>query len=210
MRDCENFSNWDSKECKEDTNNIQSELFKNINIYDLYGECIYVESSYEDNQLYLKFLKGINPNHTDIPPCCAWEGAYQYLQDKEIRAAFNIPDNAAQWKFCQDLDYISDYRHGSLYTYPILINAGLRIWVYSGDVDGSVPFTGTRKWIKKLDLPVQKPLSSWFVDGQVAGYSEVYSGLTFLTIKGAGHMVPQWKRPQAHYFINKFLQNQAL
>ena len=92
----------------------------------------------------------------DIPPCCAWKGAYEYFRNKTVVEAFHIRQDADEWKFCVDLDYRSDYLHGSFYTYPDLIRAGLRVWVYSGDVDGSVPFTGTREWINKLNLNTVK------------------------------------------------------
>ena len=82
--------------------------------------------------------------------------------------------------------------------------------MYSGDTDGSVPFVGTREWIWKLNLGEVQDYRSWYVDEQVAGYYEIYEGLTFVTIKGAGHMVPQFKPPQAHYMFNKFLTGDKL
>lgn len=39
---------------------------------------------------------------------------------------------------------------GSYNLYPDLISNGLRIWVYSGDVDGAVPTSGTLYWFNKL------------------------------------------------------------
>ena len=36
----------------------------------------------------------------------------------------------------------------------------------------------------------------------IAGYRTIYQGLIFTTIKGTGHMVPQWKRKEAFYSRN--------
>ncbi|CAG9333705.1 unnamed protein product [Blepharisma stoltei] len=207
VNDCDNFNEWTSEACQNDTNYIQNVLLNNVNIYDIYGECIYHgnEQAYEDNQRRLRFLKDLNTGLEVIPPCCAWEGAYQYFRSTAFKTAFNIPPEAQVWEFCANLDYSSDYLHGSYYTYPFLIRAGLRILIYSGDVDGAVSFIGTREWINNLQLDVKTPYSSWYVDEQVAGYFIEYEGLTFVTVKGAGHMVPQWKRPQAWHMINSFL-----
>ena len=90
------------------------------------------------------------------------------------------------------------------------MEAGLRIMIYSGDVDGSVPFIGTRKWIKLLNMEMKQDHTQWYLDDQVAGWFEVYSGLTFVTVRGAGHMVPQYKPPQALKMINSFLFNSPL
>ncbi|CAK5082910.1 unnamed protein product [Meloidogyne enterolobii] len=46
----------------------------------------------------------------------------------------------------------------------------------------------------------------WRVDGQIAGFKTKYTnGLTFITIRGAGHMVPEWRAPQIFYAIQNFL-----
>eukprot|EP00358_Blepharisma_japonicum_P002525 CAMPEP_0202945448 /NCGR_PEP_ID=MMETSP1395-20130829/6474_1 /ASSEMBLY_ACC=CAM_ASM_000871 /TAXON_ID=5961 /ORGANISM="Blepharisma japonicum, Strain Stock R1072" /LENGTH=320 /DNA_ID=CAMNT_0049645489 /DNA_START=385 /DNA_END=1347 /DNA_ORIENTATION=+ len=207
VADCDNLNEWSSEACQNDVGYIEGVLLNNINIYDVYGTCIYHNGTQAqlDNNRYLKFVLDMNPNMGIIPPCCAWEGAYNYFQNATVKAAFNIPNTVQDWTFCQDLNYQDDYLHGSIFVYPFLIRSGLRIMVYSGDVDGSVPFIGTRQWINSLNLDVKQPYASWYVDEQVAGYYIEYEGLTWVTVKGAGHMVPQWKRPQAWHMVNSWL-----
>lgn len=49
--------------------------------------------------------------------------------------------------------------------------------------------TGTRRWLARLGLPVVRSWRPWRSGtGQIGGYYERYSGLTFLTIRDAGHM----------------------
>lgn len=41
------------------------------------------------------------------------------------------------------------------------IFTGLKVWVFSGDVDGIVPVVGSRRWISSLNLPIAKPWRAW-------------------------------------------------
>ena len=66
--------------------------------------------------------------------------------------------------------------------YRQLIKAGVKILVYSGDVDGIVPFPGTRNWLALLNLPVRSPQRPWYSDHQVGGYITEYDGLTFACV----------------------------
>jgi len=88
--------------------------------------------------------------------------------------AYHVSSHAFEWTMCTDepnLKYTCDYERGSYYVYPHLINSGLKILVYSGDVDGSVPTIGTRKWLAKLNLPLKNEFRSWTIaEGQVSGY----------------------------------------
>ncbi len=50
--------------------------------------------------------------------------------------------------------------------------------------------TGTRSWLRSLKLPVVRSWRPWRSDtGQIGGYFEHYKGLTFVTVRDAGHMV---------------------
>jgi carboxypeptidase C (cathepsin A) len=43
------------------------------------------------------------------------------------------------------------------------------------------------------------------VKGQVAGFIKNWEGFTFLTVRGAGHMVPQYKPEQSLVFFSNWL-----
>ena len=50
--------------------------------------------------------------------------------------------------------------------------------------------TGTRRWLRVLDLPIVTTWRPWkSATGQVGGYFQRYKGLTLATIRDAGHMV---------------------
>jgi len=92
--------------------------------------------------------------------------------------------------------------------------ADYTILVYSGDTDSVVPYVDTELWISNLNLPIVEPWRAWWANGewdyQVAGYVQRYQGLTFATVKGAGHMVPQWKRSAAMTMFNATISGTLL
>lgn len=93
--------------------------------------------------------------------------------------------------------------NASIWLYPILMQANLRIWVISGDVDADVPITGTLRWIERFKedhgVPVVQPWREWWIKGlhthedQVGGMVWQLRNFTFASVKGAGHMVPHDK-----------------
>ncbi|KAL1226413.1 Serine carboxypeptidase-like 20 [Cardamine amara subsp. amara] len=88
-----------------------------------------------------------------------------------------------------------------------LILSGYRALIYSGDHDMCVPFTGSEAWIKSLGYKVIDEWRPWISNNQVAGYTRGYANnLTFLTIKGAGHTVPEYKPREALDFYSRFLE----
>mmetsp|Transcript_29515 Transcript_29515/g.28678 ORF Transcript_29515/g.28678 Transcript_29515/m.28678 type:complete len:92 (+) Transcript_29515:256-531(+) len=81
---------------------------------------------------------------------------------------------------------------------------------YSGDTDGSVPTFGTLQWIEEmvteLSLATLTPWYPYQLDGQVAGYYVSYAGFDFATVHGAGHMVPQFKRPESYVLFTHWFR----
>jgi len=72
---------------------------------------------------------------------------------------------------------------------------------------------GTRNWVEALGLEVTERWRPWTssLDGQVAGWTEAFTnGLTFATVRGAGHMVPYTQPQRAFDLISKFLKGQPL
>ncbi|KAF2300035.1 hypothetical protein GH714_007089 [Hevea brasiliensis] len=92
---------------------------------------------------------------------------------------------------------------------PIIKNlmaSGIRVWMYSGDTDGNVPVTSSRYSINSLKLPIKTPWQPWHTNKEVGGYVVEYEGLTFVTVRGAGHLVPSYQPERALTMISSFLQ----
>ncbi|KAK0599801.1 hypothetical protein LWI29_008775 [Acer saccharum] len=94
--------------------------------------------------------------------------------------------------------------------YRKMFAGGLRVWVFSGDVDSVVPVTATRYSLAQLKLTTKIPWYPWYVKKQVGGWTEVYEGLTFATVRGAGHEVPLFKPRAALQLFKSFLRGQPL
>jgi len=59
-----------------------------------------------------------------------------------------------------------------------------------------------------LKLEVLQWWKPWLIsDVQIGGYFEKYYGITFATIRGAGHMAPQWRREAAYHIFSSFIRN---
>ncbi|MQL81884.1 hypothetical protein Taro_014354 [Colocasia esculenta] len=79
-----------------------------------------------------------------------------------------------------------------------------------GDTDGRIPVTATRYTLRKLGLKTIQEWTPWYHHNQVGGWTIVYDGLTFVTVRGAGHQVPTFVPKQAAQLIEHFLANQPL
>jgi serine carboxypeptidase-like clade I len=152
-------------------------------------------------------------NVKESPPCSDDKGPMWFFGQTAVKQALHVDVNI-QFSFCNDTvheRYIWP-EIGSVLLYPELLNAGLRVQFYSGDTDMAVPYTGSQKWIDNLKMDVLTPYRDWSIKtGVTAGYVVEYkTGFTFVTIKGVGHMVPQWKRPESYYMFNAYLNQKEL
>ena len=93
------------------------------------------------------------------------------------------------------------------YSETMLEYPDLRVWVFSGTEDAVLPTLGTMRWINKLNLNIEKKWTKYKVNEQIAGYAQKYQeGLVIVTVKGAGHMVPQDQRASAYKLYDSFIK----
>lgn len=148
-------------------------------------------------------------------PCVNDEVATIWLNKEAVRKAIHaMPESVtgSPWKLCTGG---LNYRHdaGSMIPYhKNLTLQGYRALIFSGDHDMCVPFTGTQAWTRSLGYKIVDEWRSWTSnDGQVAGYLQGYdNNLTFLTIKGAGHTVPEYKPEEALDFYSRWLEGKPI
>ncbi|GMY35362.1 serine carboxypeptidase-like 17 [Fagus crenata] len=145
-----------------------------------------------------------------------WCREYNYVlsgvwaNDKTVRAALNIRNGTiGVWKRCNSSIAYTKTVTSSVEYHKNLSNTNLRALIYSGDHDLSVTHIGTQNWIRYLNLTISEVWRAWYVDGQVAGYTEKFSNsdftLTYATVKGAGHVAPEYKAKECYDMMDRWL-----
>ncbi|XP_065875790.1 serine carboxypeptidase-like 20 [Euphorbia lathyris] len=146
-------------------------------------------------------------------PCTDDEVATSWLNNAAVRKAIHADEVSAAgtWELCTDRIL---FRHdaGSMIKYhKNLTTKGYRALIFSGDHDMCVPYTGSEAWTKSMGYKIIDEWRPWISRGQVAGYTQGYdNNLTFLTIKGAGHTVPEYKPQEALDFYSRFLAGKSI
>ncbi|XP_037438184.1 serine carboxypeptidase-like 34 [Triticum dicoccoides] len=217
LRSCNFSAEILSRECEVALGefNVLHDL---IDIYSLYApNC---ERGYPDFNTSLSPQIGPTTSRFDLLRIpmghdpCTQTYATEYLNREDVQRALHANTTGVPYPYSLCRDSINVLWHDSDKTVlPIvkkLAQEGLRIWIFSGDTDGRIPTTSTRYTLKKLGLPIKEDWSPWFSHKQVGGWSVVYDGLTFVTVRGAGHMVPTSRPEQALELLEHFLANRNL
>ncbi|KAL4643219.1 hypothetical protein ACB092_02G078100 [Castanea dentata] len=214
--------NW-SIECNIVMNQL-FEKYNEIDIYNIYApKCLanstssLAHSSDSVNSLAkvnnyrmrrMRLFGGYDPCFSDY--------IEEYFNRKDVqsslRASIKGRTSNVKWKVCND-SILREYNVTVFSILPIytkLSKGGLKIWVYSGDADGRVPVLGSRYCIEALGLSLKSPWRSWYHNHQVGGRMVEYEGLTFVTVRGAGHLVPLNKPSEALSLIHSFLTGEPL
>ncbi|KAL7199545.1 hypothetical protein ACSBR2_021771 [Camellia fascicularis] len=134
-----------------------------------------------------------------------------WANDDGVQEALHVRKGTVpRWERCNNsLSYTKDVS-SVIAVHKELSRSSLEVLVESGDHDISVPYMGTLKWIKSLNLTLVDDWRPWFVDNQVAGYTMKYSEehgyhLTFATIKGAGHPAPEYYRRECYCLFDRWI-----
>ncbi|XP_073050556.1 serine carboxypeptidase-like 20 [Primulina eburnea] len=141
------------------------------------------------------------------------EVATAWLNSEAVRRAIHAEPKSVAGNFELCTDRLKFYHDaGSMIKYhKNLTSRGYRALIYSGDHDMCVPFTGSEAWTRSVGYKKADSWRPWFVNDQVAGYIQVYeNNLIFLTIKGAGHTVPEYKPREALAFYSRWLADKKI
>ncbi|KAI4335024.1 hypothetical protein L6164_013710 [Bauhinia variegata] len=219
-------SDW-SSECNLAMNEV-FRVFSEIDIYNIYAPACRLnktssavhDSNVNNPESLTKGRNDYKLKRTRIfgegyDPCYS-KYAEDYFNRIDVQSSFHASirgENARlKWATCND-SILRTYNYTVFSVLPIytkLLKGGLKIWIYSGDADARVPVIGTRDCIDSLGLPLKSSWRSWYHDDQVGGRIVEYEGLTCVTARGAGHLVPLNKPSEALSLIHSFLSGEHL
>lgn len=216
-----NFYNSTSEKCATMVKVAFNIVYNSgLNVYALYLDCEGSNRGYERAMSHLfknfrkksdKFVGWLNRSKSlgEVPPCIDSVGQMKWLNRGDVRKALHIPDILPPWDLCSDFV-------GGNYTnlYPTvkelylkLLSLGLRVLLYNGDTDMACNFLGDQWFVEDLGMKASTKYQTWLHNDQVAGFYQTFGNITYLTVKGAGHMVPQWAPDPAFHMFKSFITN---
>lgn len=213
-----NFSEEKSgtKECDEAMEEYMS-VYRIIDMYSLYTpRCFtsnFSSSTAAARPVTVSKFKGETLAGYD--PCMSdYTEVYMNRVDVQQALHANVTKIPYRWTHCSDNTTVPVWNDQPTSMLPVvkkLVDGGLRIWIFSGDTDGRIPTTATRLALRKLGLKITQTWTPWYTFNlQVGGWRVEYEGLTYVTVRGAGHQVPTFKPKQALQIVKHFLVNQKL
>ncbi|XP_021715606.1 serine carboxypeptidase II-3-like [Chenopodium quinoa] len=193
-----NFSKATTSQKCEDYKDKAWEEAGNIDIYNIYSPVCLMSGNSKAHIL----------DSVEVYDPCSSKYVTTYLNTKEVQKALHAKPK--RWESCIGFRW----QDSSFTVLPIiqkLIASNISMWMYSGDVDGRVPVTSSKYSINILKLPVKDAWRPWYdTDNQVGGYVVGYEGMVFVTVRGAGHLVPSYQPKRALIMFSSFLQGKLL
>jgi cathepsin A (carboxypeptidase C) len=223
-----------SAKCKDLLSAVE-EKTTGLNFYDYYRDC-YPSAEMgklltgprlaKEPDLYQEVIKAPRPPHPALRaglgedvPCIDSVGGTTYLGKAEVRAALHIAPSLGAWEICTSK---ITYQRDMSYSAPVLYKAmkdKYKILVYNGDADMACDYVADSWAVDMVNATVDSKMDwvPWTLQKgagkQVAGFVTKYMtqpGMHFITVKGAGHMVPQWKPQEALEMLSRFLNDRNM
>lgn len=146
-------------------------------------------------------------------PCGGGPAMDVWVNQTAVRRALHVPLDSRFFSFdnADGFDYTSTERSLLPFYARVARETGLRVLVYNGDTDPAINSLAAQNWTRAIGLRESARWRPWTLDGRqrMGGYVMEYEGgLTFLTIRGAGHMVPEYKPAASLEFLGRWIRNE--
>ncbi|KAI8523344.1 hypothetical protein RHMOL_Rhmol13G0065800 [Rhododendron molle] len=213
--DCHgNFYNPASENCVNKLEKVDRDI-AGLNVYDILEPCYHgtvAEDTIIDNPK-LPSASGFRKLGETERPLPDDEIATLWLNTVSVRKAIHAEQESVsgRWDLCTDRILFTPDSGSMIKYHTNLTSRGYRALIYSGDHDMGVPYTGTEAWTRSVGYKIVDEWRPWTSNGQVAGYLQGYdNNLTFLTVKGSGHTVPEYKPRESLDFYSRWLEGKRI
>ncbi|KEG15519.1 putative serine carboxypeptidase (CBP1), putative,serine peptidase, Clan SC, Family S10 [Trypanosoma grayi] len=155
--------------------------------------------------------------------CYNFDGVDKFMNRGDVQKALGA--DPQPWESCNmsvNLMFAIDWLKNFNYTIPALLEDGVRVMIYAGDMDFICNWIGNKNWTLAMQWPGQDAFNAAAdvpfatPDGTVAGLIRSVATDTsplhfsFVQVYNAGHMVPMDQPAAASAIINNFMQNKPL
>jgi len=152
------------------------------------------------------------PHYMDGTPCGGTGALDKWAKHSDVMRALHAPedsfyfsgDNGVGFNYNSTEPDLTDfYRH-------VAQETDVRVLIYNGDADPGLNSFKGENFTRGVGLVEKEGWRPWTIDGQMrmGGFVTRYEGdFDYLTIRGAGHMVPEYKPEAALAFLHAWMAN---
>ncbi|KAH7936214.1 hypothetical protein HPB52_020088 [Rhipicephalus sanguineus] len=198
-------------------------LGRGLNLYNLYVPCDIktlprellsrrhpeITSQYATLQLLTKML-GLQTSDTVVDHnCYNQDNLLLYYNRRDVIEALHVEQSPHVWVPCSTiLNFTQQHTTMREVVQQLAESGHLKGLIYHGDVDMACPFQGGEWFTRSLGYETTSQYKMWHVGPIIAGFVQTFANnITFVTVKGAGHMVPMDKAQESLVMISNFLSN---
>ncbi|CAE7939463.1 Serine carboxypeptidase 1 [Symbiodinium microadriaticum] len=147
--------------------------------------------------------------HMDGAPCGGVHAMFKWVNTSAVKKALHVASDARFFTGDNGVGFTYNSTQPSLVPWYSSAEAKkLRILIYDGDADPGLNSFYAQNWTSSAGIPELESWHPWTRDGKIkmGGYVTRYENhFDFLTIRGAGHMVPEYKPEAAFVMLRSFL-----
>ncbi|XP_072141616.1 lysosomal protective protein-like [Dermacentor andersoni] len=195
-------------------------LRSGLNVYNLYAPCGTTKqprqllsrrhpemSQYAKQQLLIKTRSVRSTDLFETPNCQNMDNLQLYFNRRDVIKALHVEQSPHMWLPCSEtLNYTQQYVTMREVVQQLAESGRLRGLVYHGDVDMACPFLGGDWFVRSLGYESTSQYKMWHAGSIIAGFVQTFAkDITFVTVKGAGHMAPMDKPEESLQMISNFL-----
>jgi cathepsin A (carboxypeptidase C) len=150
--------------------------------------------------------------------CYDFRSVISWMTDPSTTAALGVHKQSEKWAVCNlkinshfSTDWMMDLHKDA----AVILDAGVRILVYAGEMDFIGNWVGCKAWTMRVNFEGKDdyagaPDAEWHrADGKLLGNVRSAGGLTFAKVANAGHMVPMDQPEAALLMINQWMTTEA-
>jgi len=150
--------------------------------------------------------------HMDGTPCGGGGALAKWVNNSKVKAALHVSPLAYFFTGDNGVGFTYNLTEPSLVPWykEVTAKSNLRIMIYNGDTDPGLNSFYAQNWTVAVGLPESEPWRPWTRDGKIrmGGFVTRYKSagaFDFITIRGSGHMVPEYKPEAAFVMLQSFV-----
>eukprot|EP00547_Thalassionema_nitzschioides_P005581 CAMPEP_0194208686 /NCGR_PEP_ID=MMETSP0156-20130528/7073_1 /TAXON_ID=33649 /ORGANISM="Thalassionema nitzschioides, Strain L26-B" /LENGTH=556 /DNA_ID=CAMNT_0038935709 /DNA_START=85 /DNA_END=1752 /DNA_ORIENTATION=- len=185
--------------------------------YSLYDDCTYRNGLFSTHVQNHNGRGGDNSIHAQIVndggsfACGGGVVLESYVKLDSVRQALRVKSDFFETDNAQDgFNYTPTEPDLTGFYQYVIHGRKIRVLIYNGDTDPAITSFASQNWTSHLGFEEIQHWRPWTLDNckRMGGYVTRYEGgFDFLTIRGAGHMVPTYKPAATFAFMKTWINN---